>query len=164
MSAMTKRAAACVLSVLLVTVAWAAADQMSVQVKTGHLRTGPSFLARISGTLAYGDRVDVLSLQNGWHQVRYAPRQVQGWIHASALTPKKIVLRAGADDVTQAASSDELALAGKGFNRTVEGEYREKHRDLDYRWVDRMEAMTLSDAQIRKFLREGEVHPGGGAQ
>jgi hypothetical protein len=157
-------AAGIVISVLMVTLAWAAAEQMSVQVKSGALRTAPSFLARITGTLAYGDRVEVLSLQNGWHQVRSAPRQVQGWIHASALTPKKIVLRAGADDVEQAASSDELALAGKGFNRTVEGEYREKHRDLDYRWVDRMERMKLTDAQIQKFLRQGDVRPEGGAQ
>ena len=86
----------------------------------------------------------------------------EGWIHASALTPKKIVLRAGAEDVEAAASSDELALAGKGFNQQVESEFRAKNPNLDFTWIDEMETYVVSENEMKQFLKEGELSPEGG--
>jgi hypothetical protein len=44
------------------------------------------------------------------------PVRKTGWLHQSALTKKTISMKAGGQDVATAASGDELALAGKGFN------------------------------------------------
>ena len=45
-----------------------------------------------------------------------------GWIHQSALTSKQIVMNSGAA-VSSSANSQEIALAGKGFNEDVERQY-----------------------------------------
>jgi len=153
------------LGFLAVPAAWgAAAGSMSVQVKQSQVRTAPSFMARIIATLQYGDRVNTVSSQGAWTQVYVPTGRVTGWVHTSALTRKKIVLKAGASDVSKTATSDELALAGKGFNKKVEGEYRTKNQNLDYARVDRMEKVNITNNSIREFLKEGEVSPKGGVQ
>lgn len=153
------------LCVMGTSAAWSADDgSMSVQVKQSQVRTAPSFLAWIMATLNYGDRVYIVSRQGTWVQVFLASAGVKGWVHSSALTTQKIVLKAGAADVNKTATSDELALAGKGFNKKVEGEYRNKNKNLDYAPIDRMEQMKVSQSAIRKFLKKGAVSPQGGAQ
>jgi uncharacterized protein YgiM (DUF1202 family) len=145
--------------------AWSAnTGSMSVQVKQSPVRTAPSFMARIIATLQYGDRVYVVSRQGSWTQVFMATAGTKGWVHTSALTTKKIVLKAGAADVNKTATSDELALAGKGFNKKVEGEFKAKNRNLDYAPIDQMEKIKVAPGDIQKFLKEGAVSPQGGVQ
>ena len=72
---------------------------------------------------------------------------------------KKVVLNPGADDVEEAASSNEIALAGKGFSEEVEKSYRAKNKKLNYKEVNKMEKFTVSQSKIRKFLKEGELEP-----
>jgi hypothetical protein len=79
------------------------------------------------------------------------------------LSEKKIVLQAGAEDVQRAATTDELALAGKGFNSRVEERFRAEHPGLDFTWIDRMETFEASPEQVRSFLQEGRLSPRGGA-
>jgi SH3-like domain-containing protein len=134
---------------------------MSVQVKQGHLRATPSFLGRIVARLAYGDRVQVYEEKSSWARVSTPEIKAGGWIHVSALSPKKIVLSAGAADIEKAATSDEIALAGKGFNKQVEGEFKSKNH-LDYTWIDKMEQMVVSQARIKAFVKEGDLSPEGG--
>ena len=134
---------------------------MSVQVKQGHLRTSPSFLGKIVARLAYGDQVQVHEENNSWVRVSTLEISAGGWIHVSALSSRKIVLSAGAADVEKAATSDELALAGKGFNKQVEGEFKSKNH-LDYTWIDKMEQMVVSQARIKAFVKEGDLSPEGG--
>lgn len=141
------------------TVAWAGTKMMSVQVKTGHLRATPSFLGKILMTVSYGERVEVREEKGAWSLVRFPGTTGEGWIHASALTSKKIVLRAGASDVSQTATSDEIALAGKGFNKQVEVEFKAKNPNLDFAWIDRMELMVVTQEQMQQFLNEGELFP-----
>jgi len=145
-----------------VTPLWSgAAAEMSVQVKQTQVRTAPSFLGRIVARLAYGDRVTVVAEQAGWKKVVLAGG-MSGWVHGSALTPKKIVLRAGDVDVSSSVDSDELALAGKGFNAQVEGEFKDSHPEISFLWIDRMEKIVVSDAEMARFLKEGRVTPKGG--
>jgi uncharacterized protein YgiM (DUF1202 family) len=137
---------------------------MSIQIKKGQLRTTPSFLGKIVAELNYGDRVAVIENKNAWIKVRASAKNVAGWLHASALTSKTIILKPGAADVSQAASSDELALAGKGFSKQVEGEFKTKNPQLDYTWINRMEQMIVSQAQIKQFLKDGQLSSKGGIQ
>jgi uncharacterized protein YgiM (DUF1202 family) len=141
-----------------------AAAMKSVQIKEGALRSAPSFMSQIIAKVAYGDLVEAMDNKNGWSKVRPAGEKQSGWIHDSALTHKKIVLTAGQSDVAQGATGDEIALAGKGFNEQVEREVKEKNPQLDFKMIDQMEKIVVSDSQMRQFLEEGRVSPQGGEQ
>jgi len=140
-----------------------AAEQkiMSIQVKKGEIRSTPSFLSNIVARLSYGDRVYVLEERGSWVRVGLQGNSNGGWIHASVLTSKKIVLNPGNAGVQTSASSDELALAGKGFSKQVENEFRGKNPNINYAWIDRMEKFVVSQKQIKQFLKEGELSPKG---
>ena len=74
-------------------------------------------------------------------------------------------LQAGTPTATTAASGDELALAGKGFNSDVEAEFKRRNSEIDFDWVDRMEKISISSEQMQAFLKAGGVQPqAGGAQ
>lgn len=141
-----------------------AVTMKSIQIKTGSLRTTPSFMSKIVATVAYGDRVETLDHKNGWSNVRRPGAKQSGWIHDSALTHKKIDLAAGQSDVAQGATGGEIALAGKGFNEQVEREVKLKNPQLDFKMIDQMEKIVVSDSQMRQFLKAGRVSPQGGVQ
>ena len=136
----------------------AQADTMSIQVRNGQLRATPSFLGKIVATAAYADAVEVQQQQGEWFQVKNASG-TSGWIHQSALSTKKIVLKAGSENVETAASGEELALAGKGFNSDVEADFKAKNKDVDFTWIDRMEKIKVNPQEMAVFLKEGDVQP-----
>jgi len=135
---------------------------MSIQVKKGEIRSTPSFLGVVVARVSYGDRVYVREEKGPWVKVRMTGHNSEGWIHNSALTVKKIVFNAGAADVQTSASSNELALAGKGFSKQVENEFKEQNPKINYAWVNRMEKFVVSEKQIKQFLKEGKLTPEGG--
>ena len=140
---------------LMATGAWAA-NEMSVQVRDGQLRNRASFLGAVVGTVAYGDRVTVNQTQAGWCEVSLAGKT--GWIHESALTPKKVVLASGTTDArVQSVGSEEVAVAGKGFSKEVEAEYKKQNPELDFTWVDWMGQQTVSNERLVAFLKQGNL-------
>jgi hypothetical protein len=136
-----------------------AMKMMSVQVKRGEVRATPYFLGKIVATLSYGDRVEVLGSKESWFRVSLKGKDVTGWMHASALSEKRILLKAGEADAPVAASSGELALAGKGFNADVEAEFKARNRNIDFTWIDRMQGMKVPPERIVAFLQEGGLVP-----
>jgi hypothetical protein len=48
-----------------------------------------------------------------------------------------------------------VALAGKGFNKEVEAEYKKQNQALDYAWVDRMLEYQIPQVQLVEFLQQG---------
>jgi hypothetical protein len=152
------------IAVLLAGTAAMGMDFMSVQVREGQLRATPSFLGKVIVNVPYGVRVGVQQRQGDWVRVSLPTGPGSGWIHSSALTEKNIQMTAGADDVSAAATGDELALAGKGFNQQVERKFRADNPEMDFTWVDRMETWDMPAGEMAKFLREGELMAEGGAQ
>jgi SH3-like domain-containing protein len=145
-----------VLAVLLaVSAGVALAAPMSVQVRNGKLRATPSQLGAVVATVDYGAVVQADAAQNGWYPVT-TPDGKKGWLHESALSRKPIAMRAGTSDAATGASSDEVALAGKGFNEQVEAKLRAQGT-LDFTWVDRMTAFQASADQIMKFRAQGHL-------
>ena len=140
---------------LMATGAWAA-KEMSVQVRDGQLRNRASFLGTVTATVAYGDRVTVNQTQAGWCEVAKADG-TKGWIHESALTPKRVVMASGTADARAGASGEEVALAGKGFSKDVEAEYKKQNKDVDYTWVDWMGKQTVANEQLVQFLKQGDL-------
>lgn len=136
----------------------AAAEQMSVQVQNAQLRADASFLGKLTASVPYGTRVTILQARGDWRQVQ-EPAGKTGWLHQSALTKKTISMKAGGQDVAAAASGDELALAGKGFNSDVEADFKNKNKDIDFTWIDRMGKFKVTMDEITRFLNEGQVKP-----
>jgi hypothetical protein len=136
-----------------------AQETLSVQVKEGELRATPSFLGKIVARVAYGDRVVSMGSRGAWKKVSVREGRLQGWMHASALTTKRIALKAGQTSVRTGATQDELALAGKGFNEQVEAAFRKENRNLDYTWINRMEAFKVPPELMNTFLVQGSVVP-----
>jgi len=134
--------------------------EMSVVVKEAQVRSTPSFLGKIIIVLPYGERLETVKEQNDWIQV--VVNGGTGWIHGSALSRKEVVLTAGEGTGKTGASSDEIALAGKGFNKQVEAQYQEE-QNLDYAWVDRMEEYEIMPEEAAEFLVQGELELDMGA-
>jgi hypothetical protein len=130
-------------------------ETMSVAVRSAQLREGPSFLSRVLENLGYGSRIETGDRQDGWIRARSGSRE--GWLHESALSEKEIVLNPGVAEVRRAANSSEIALAGKGFSANVEAEYRRRNTGLNFAAVDVMESRPISDLELARFVREGNL-------
>ena len=137
------------------------AKAMSVQVKQCQLRSKPTFLGRVVTELGYGDRVEVDREESSWAMVSSSEEQ-QGWVHISALSEKKIILDPDSEEIKEAASSDEIALAGKGFNKEVEEKYKQDNKDIDFTWIDRMEEIVVPQYVIENFVDRGGLKVKGG--
>ena len=142
---------------------FAAPKQMSVNVKETQVRATPSYMGKILAVVKYGDRLEVIQEQSGWAKVSLSGGKIQGWVSLSALQDKRIALTAGQAGSTTGASSGEVALAGKGFNKEVEAQYKDE-KQLDYTWVDRMEGYRVNPEQVLAFLQAGGLPVPGGAQ
>jgi len=148
-----------VLAVLFAISAGAAlAAPMSIQVRNCRVRATPSQLGGVIASVEYGAVVQAGVPQKGWYPVTTTDGK-KGWLHESALSRKPLAMRAGATDAATGVSSDEVALAGKGFNEQVEAKLR-KDGTLDYTWVDRMSALNAGADEISQFRTQGRL-PGG---
>jgi SH3-like domain-containing protein len=147
-----------IVALFTISVGAAIAAQMSVQLRNGKVRATPSQLGAVVATVEYGATIQAGALQKGWYQVTTTDGK-KGWLHESALSKKAISMRAGTTDVTTGVSSDEVALAGKGFNEQVEAKLK-KDGKLDYTWVDQMAAFTVDVDQIIKFRSQGNLRGG----
>ncbi|MDY6972749.1 MAG: SH3 domain-containing protein [Thermodesulfobacteriota bacterium] len=136
---------------------------MSVQVKAGHVRSQPSFLAKVITKLAYGHRVEVVEEKKAWVKI-HTQKKNSGWMHVSALTKKMIVFKPGDADFDKSASKHEVALAGKGFNEEVEKKYRSENKKLNYDEIDKLEKITVSQRKIQRFIEEGGLQVKGGEE
>lgn len=139
----------------------ATATMMSVQVRKADIRETPSFLGKVLTSLAYGDKVTVQSENGAWLQVSSSGQS--GWVHNSALTKKRIVIKSG-EGAQTSASSGEMALAGKGFNSDVEAQFKAGHKDIDFSWVDKMEKIKIPASEIKEFTTAGHLEMQGGVK
>lgn len=160
-----------IICLTLVSFLWAplclrAEETMSVQVKESEIRATPSFLGKIIAKVIYGDLVTV-SKENGlWKNVSIKGGTLQGWMHESALTSKRIVLKSGQTDVQTSTTQNELSLAGKGFDDQIEALFIEQNKNIDYTWINNMETIKVTPKEMNIFLATGEVVSSseGGAQ
>ena len=150
------------LCVLCGCVAFAAAAQVSkggtlyAAAKSVALKSSTGFFASTRGNLAYGDQVTVLQVNGKWVEVRSAANpSLSGWTTSANLSAKRIV----ATGSSGSASASEVALAGKGFKQEVENAYKAGGK-LNYADVDKTEAVTVSPADLQKFLIDGKLSTG----
>ena len=90
--------------------------------------------------LALGLVLPLLAPTAGWGQILNLPGLLTG-------TPVKQT------------SSDEAALAGKGFTPEVESGYRAKHPEMNFAEVDKVETFKVDSATLQAFIKEGDLKP-----
>jgi len=148
---------------VLIIVVLLIAETLIVKVQSTYLRKEPKFYAPVVASLKAGDSLEKISSQGGWIQAK-TQAGIVGWVHSSAVEPKKFSLLAMDKSLKTQASADEVALAAKGFNKQVEESYKAKNQNLSYAWVEKMLKMQVTAAQIRDFLQKGKLGEFGGAQ
>lgn len=141
----------------------AAADTIVVKIQTSAIRQSPQFFAPVVATVKAGDKLVKVAESNGWIQVKTAAG-ASGWIHAGAVETPKVNLLASDSSMKTQATSSEVALAGKGFNKQIEDSYKVKNPQLNFAAVDRLLQVKATPAQIEGFLRSGQLNPFGGAK
>ena len=129
-----------------------------VSVKSTSLKSGAGFFSKKSGTVSYGDQMTVLESNSKKSRVRLSSNpSVSGWISNGNLTSKKIT-KSSSSSVN--ASSNELALAGKGFSEEAEKAFKSSNGNLNYAEVDEIEKNTVSDSELSAFISEGHLKGG----
>jgi len=147
--------------VFIVLVTALIAETLMVKVQTTHLRKEPKFYASTITVLRAGEVVETMSAADGWYQVKTAIGTV-GWLHSSAVQTGSFNLTATDRTLAAKATADEIALAGKGFNKQVEESYKTKNSNANFAAVDRMLKVKVSRDQLLKFLKEGMLGIYGG--
>ena len=125
---------------------------MSIKVKKGQVRSAPTFFGKIIAEAFYGEALTVMEETESWKKVSLPYKNINGWMHVSALSNKRIILKSGESDVALAATSDEVALAGKGFNKDIENEYQKRNPRANYALINKMERREVSQHKIFAFL------------
>ena len=132
-------------------------DTVYVSTKTSSLKSGSGAFASNVDTVSYGDVLKVISVKGSKAEVeKQSGKRTKGWIATGSLTKKKIV--ATGSKVT--ASAEELALAGKGFSEEAENAYKAANANLDFGAVDAIEAIVISDSDMKSFIKEGHLAGG----
>jgi|Deesub1362B_J571_1020462.scaffolds.fasta_scaffold00042_97 SH3-like domain-containing protein len=132
------------------------AETLLIKVQTTSLRQRPEFYAPILATLNYGDKVEKLTEEGGWVKVRTGDGLI-GWLHSSAVETKKIRLLAMNQTLKTEATSQEVALASKGFTKDLEKAFRQKNKGLNYAQMEKMLRIKVSRSELKRFLREGKL-------
>jgi uncharacterized protein YgiM (DUF1202 family) len=149
------------IGVAILFVAVLLAENLIVKVQTTYVRKEPKFYSPAVATLVAGETVTQISAQEGWFKVKTS-KGVEGWIHSSAVGSKSFTLAAIDKSLKTQATAEEVALAGKGFNKQVEEEYKSRNKGLSFVEVDRMLRIIVKTEELRKFLENGKLGEFGG--
>ncbi len=142
-------------SVLALTVAVgaASAEPVWVQVRESVVRSKPQYYAPSVLPVRYGERVEKLSQSAGWARVRV--KNTEGYLPLSSVSLGQIVLEARELERVSADTSD-VVLAGKGFNKEVEKQYRSDDPSARFDLVDKVEREArVSSSEVAQFKKSG---------
>lgn len=136
----------------------AASNDVAVSAKDGMVKASPDHLSKTVEVVHYGDQMKVVIKEKGWVQVT-TPSGKSGWIHESATTKKKIKLGSDQKFGDGSASHDEVALAGKGFNKTVEQSYAKNDPAVAQalQVVNQIEANRVTPTALQAFIKQGKL-------
>lgn len=138
---------------LTVAVGNASAEPVWVQVRESIVRSKPQYYAPGVSPVRYGERVEKLSESAGW--ARVSVKNIEGYLPLSSVSIDRIVLQARELERVSADTSD-VVLAGKGFNKEVEKEYRSGDPSARFDLVDKVEREArVSSSEVAQFKKSG---------
>lgn len=125
---------------------------MYVAIESLSVKTKASITGKEIGILNYGDKVIVTNEKGSWSKISFDKETLEGWVNTSSLTKKKII----ASENKVSTNANELALAGKGLNSTVEATYGVEY-EINYDLVDEIENNQVSEEEVIEFIEEGKL-------
>jgi hypothetical protein len=138
-------------------------DQVAIAVQNQFIYPMPAFYASPTQPVSYGTLAVIQEVRGEWFKVTTALDKT-GWIHSTAVTGA-IESSSGDASASGSVTSDEIMLAGRGFNRDIEETYAGEHPELDFSVVDMMESSwKVSSDELYQFLLEGNLIEDMGTQ
>ncbi len=134
-------------------------ETMKVTQPNQSIYPDPDFAGTPVVTVPQGAVVNVQQQTGDWYKVEYQGKS--GWMNRAAFpAPAAGGSKFGLGSLlgvapAKEASSDEAALAGKGFTPEVESSYRQKHPEMKFAEVDKVEAVKVDSAKLQTFIKEG---------
>lgn len=123
-----------------------------VSVKGASLKQKASASSKMVSTVDYAQVVYVLEEKGSFSFVQLESKpSIKGWIPTSALTKKKILANSNVN-----VSAKEIALAGKGFNKSLEEDMVNNY-NYNYDAVDFVEDIKITEKEVLKFIQEGNL-------
>ncbi len=113
-------------------------DQVAIAVQNQFIYPMPAFYASPTQPVSYGTIAVIDEVQGEWYRITTALDKT-GWIHRTAITGA-IESSSGDASASGSVTSDEIMLAGRGFNADIEESYAGDHPELDFSKVDLMES------------------------
>lgn len=125
-------------------------ESMFITVKEAQVRSAPSFLGKVLDVLSYTEEVEVTGQNRGWYIISNENVK-EGWLPQSAVTSDTLVLRKSDKSISNNVSSEDVSLAGKGFNSEMEAAFINSS-GLDYTWIDQMESEQYDLNSVVEFI------------
>jgi uncharacterized protein YgiM (DUF1202 family) len=123
----------------------------------------PDFAGTPIATVPQGAEVTVQQKSGDWYKVEYQGKS--GWLNRAAFPAAGTAPKGGGlpgllfGAPVKETSSDEAALAGKGFTPEVESSYRQSHPEAKFAEVDKVEAFRVDAGKLQAFIKEGGLTP-----
>lgn len=129
---------------------------LKIQVREVQVKSAPNYLASSVGTLGYGAPISVESEDGNWYRIS----SPAGFIPKNSTGKGSASIEPGERYAAKGVTHDETALAGKGFNPAVEGQYKSSSASLAkaYGQVDRVEAIRISEGELSSFITQGKLN------
>ena len=162
----SKRSGICFLALallaLLLLPGIARGETMKVTQPNQSLYPDPDFAGTPIAPVPQGAEVTVQQQAGDWYKVEYQGQS--GWLNRQAFPAPAAGSKFNLPGMLFGApvketSSDEAALAGKGFTPEVESSYRQKHPEAKFAEVDKVEAYRVDPAKLQAFIQEGGLKP-----
>ena len=129
---------------------YAKPKKMYVSAEKINLKSSTSFFAKQLEALDYGQQVLVLETKGKWSKVQPVENaEISGWISSSLLSKRKLISSFN----NFSATTDELALAGKGFSSSDNW----GKSNANYDAVKQIEGQIISNEELLNFIQEGEL-------
>jgi uncharacterized protein YgiM (DUF1202 family) len=137
-------------------------EVLKVSQPNQSLYPDPDFASTPVGTVPEGAEVNVERQAGDWYKVEYQGNT--GWLNRQAFPPPPTSSKFSLGGLltgtpVKQTSSDEVALAGKGFTPEVESGYRAKHPEMNFAQVDKIESLKVDPATLQAFIKEGDLKP-----
>lgn len=142
------------------------AEVLKVAQPNQSLYPDPDFASTPVAPVPEGAEVNVETQAGDWYKVEYQGKS--GWLNRQAFGKPQAAAGSGSGfslpglltgKPVKETSSDEVALAGKGFTPEVENSYRSKHPEMNFAQVDKIESITVPPAKLQAFIKEGDLKP-----
>ncbi len=127
---------------------------LTVTRKTTQLRSQKRLFAPAVAELKEGDKLVLDKKEGAWLAVHFA--KLSGWLHENDTSSNPDVRLSG-EGVSETYTASETSAARKGFNPEVERNHRKAKPALElaFQLVDKLQARSVPEAELRAFLVEG---------